>query len=64
MELGSGKGASFQLRTPTVVNQTYLGSSQGRRRTQTPPSRTQGSGHLKGREQSKGIISIHPSNSN
>lgn len=47
---------------PRRVSRPYLGSSRGRRRTRTPPSRTQGSGHLAGREQSKGTIPICPTN--
>lgn len=54
-ELVSGKGASIQLQTPLTVRQPYLGSSQGHRRTRTPPSHTQGNGHL-GRKEQRGRL--------
>lgn len=63
IQLRRGKGDSTQLQTPMALSQPYLGSSQGHRRTQTPPFRTQGSGHLARREQNKGTISIHTSSS-
>lgn len=59
IQLRGRKGDSIHLQASMALSQPYLGSSQGHRRTQTPLSHTQGSGHLVRREQNKGIISIH-----